>query len=175
MSGFEIPILIASTAFSAVTTYQSQKAQGAFQEAAAEVDRVANEDAANTAKLQGAQQEVERLREFEELQQFNRNMLKVDTYGQGSIATFQKRQRGALKSDLSNLRLQTLETERKFLLGAHSASIDAQSGRYLSKTAGTAAMGKLMQGAASTAALTYVPKTPGLTADASMPGFRPGQ
>ena len=150
---------IASTAFSAVQQYKSQKAMAAFGQAEAELESMVAKDNAARAKLQGAQQEVDRMREFEEARNYNLNVTQVDVYGQGSFLALKKQNLKTRDTDVSRIQLQSLANQRNFLLGAHAADIKKDSFRYMGSQAAFAAGATLLKGGAQMAMLS-TPSSP---------------
>ena len=150
---------IASTAFSAVQQYKSQKAMAAFGQAEAELESMVAKDNAAMAKLQGAEQELDRMREFEEARNYNLNISQVDVHGQGSFLALKKQNLKTRDTDVSRIQLQSLANQRNFLLGAHSADVKNDSFRYMGSQAAFAAGGNLLKGAVKTATL-LTPRTP---------------
>ncbi len=143
-----IVAVAASTAFSAIQQYKSQKAAAAFGQAEAELEAMVAKDNAARAKLQGEQQEVNRMREFEEARNYNLNVTQVDVYGQGSFLALKKRNLQTKDDDISRIKFQALANQRNFLLGAHAANIKKDSIRYMGSQAAFAAGGTLLKGAA---------------------------
>ena len=139
---------VASTAFSAIQQYKSQKAAAAFGQAEAELEGMVARDNAARAKLQGAQQEVDRMREFEEARSYNLNVTQVDVHGQGSFLALKKQNLKTKDDDISRIQFQSLANQRNFLLGAHAANIKKDSFRYMGSQAAFAATGTLLKGAA---------------------------
>mgnify|MGYP003639963966 CR=1 FL=1 len=156
---------IASTAFSAVQQYKSQKAMAAFGQAEAELESMVAKDNAAMAKLQGAEQELDRMREFEEARNYNLNISQVDL-------ALKKQNLKTRDTDVSRIQLQSLANQRNFLLGAHSADVKNDSFRYMGSQAAFAAGGNLLKGAVKTATL-LTPRTPTAPTTAPAPAPRP--
>lgn len=150
---WQMALMAASTAFSAAQTYAQQKAQAKFGRAQAEIKRVQAIDNANAAKLQAAQQEVERRREFEEIRSYNLNQSKYDILSSPSFLALQTDNEGRLKDDITRIQLQALEQSRRFLLTAHSADVEGEAFRYMGKTAWMGATATLLKGGAKMAML----------------------
>ena len=145
--------IIASTAFSAIQTYKSQKAESAFGMAQANIARTAALDKANMAKIQGAQQEVARLRDYQETRSYNLNQQSTDIMGPSFLA-LQEDNKKIRDESLSRIQLQSLASQRSSLLGAYSAEVEGQAYRYMGSQAAFAAGGKLLKGGTQLALLS---------------------
>ena len=150
---WQMAVMAVSTAFQAVQQYSAAKAQAKFGRAQAELQKTQAIDNANMAKLEGAQQEVERRREFEQMEAYNRNRARYDIRSSASFLALERDNQARLKDAVSRIQLQALEGQRRFLLTAHSAEIEGQAFRHMGKSAWMGATGTLLKGGSKMAML----------------------
>ncbi len=119
------------SAIGTVTSMASASSAAKFRQAAAERERVANEENARRARLQAAQQEVDRLEAFRVNNASRRAQaaaLGFDPTISRSFFAIMKNARDQHLEDLDRIRLAGLEGERRFLLSADAAGIEASRG-----------------------------------------------
>lgn len=147
-------LTIASTALSAVQQYKSQKAQAAFGQAQADIQKQQYDADAAIAKLRGAQEEVERKREFEFLSADNNNNTDYDPHSSNSWLALRGDNEEQLNKDLGNIKLNSLGTQRKLQLSAHSASVSGAAFRRSGKGAIIGLAANLAKGGAQAYSLS---------------------
>ena len=148
---WQMALMAASTAFQAASQYSAARAQAKFGAAQAELQKTQAIDNANAAKLQGAQQEVERRREFMAMSAFNKNKARYDYTSSMSFLALERDNQGRLKDAVSRIQLQALEGQRKFLL---TAEVEGQAFRHMGKTAWMGATATLLKGGSKMAMLS---------------------
>jgi len=150
---WQMALMAASTAFSAASQYSATRAQAKFGAAQAELQKTQAIDNANAAKLQGAQQEIERRREFLVMSEFNKNKAKYNIESSASFLALRRDNKARLEDSVRRIQLQALEGQRRFLLTAHSAEVEGQAFRHMGQTAWMGATATLLKGGTKMAML----------------------
>ena len=151
---WQMALMAASTAFQAVSQYSATRTQAKFGAAQAELQKTQAIDNANAAKLQGAQQEIERRREFLVMSEFNKNKAKYNIESSASFLALRRDNKARLEDSVRRIQLQALEGQRKFLLTAHSAQVEGQAFRHMGQTAWMGPTATLLKGGAKMAMLS---------------------